>query len=81
MPCPPLTAGAHWLAAAIATRTPARRSRRRAGRWGDAGEGVISAAIAVLIVASVGALMWVGFQRLWERTETRTGEQVERIGS
>lgn len=46
----------------------------------DRGEGVISAAIAVLVVASVGALMWFGFQRLWERTETKTTEQVEQIG-
>ena len=44
------------------------------------GEGVISAAIAVLIVASVGALMWFGFQQLWERTEAKTTEQVEQIG-
>ena len=29
---------------------------------GDRGEGVISAAIAVLIMAGIGALMWVGLQ-------------------
>jgi ABC-type transport system involved in cytochrome c biogenesis permease subunit len=74
-----------WLTAALTSRTrrpharPARPARRN--RRVDAGEGVISTAIAILIVASVGALMWVGFQRLWERTEARTGEQVERIGS
>ena len=67
-----------WLHAQLSTR----KSDPERGRWtADAGEGVISAAIAVLIVASVGALMWFGFQRLWELTETRTGEQVERIGS
>lgn len=64
---------ARWALARLASRPHPRPP--------DAGEGVISAAIAVLIVASVGALMWFGFQRLWERTETRTGEQVERIGS
>ena len=30
----------------------------------ERGEGVISAAIAVLIVAGLGALMWVGFRML-----------------
>lgn len=67
-----------WLHAQLTTHRTDPHRRRWAA---DAGEGVISAAIAVLIVASVGALMWFGFQRLWERTETRTGEQVERIGS
>ena len=28
----------------------------------ESGEGVISAAIAVLIMASLGALMWIGFK-------------------
>lgn len=71
-----------WLTGAVRSHPGLHRTRpaRRPTRL-DAGEGVISAAIAVLIVASVGALMWVGFQRLWERTEARTGEQVERIGS
>lgn len=48
---------------------------------GDAGEGVISAAIAVLIVAFLGAAMWLGLSRMWERTEQRTNDQVENIGS
>lgn len=47
---------------------------------GDAGEGVISAAIAVLIVAFLGAAMWLGFQRMWQRTEERTNTQIEQIG-
>ena len=33
------------------------------------GEGVISAAIAVLIIASLGALMWIGFRTIWEISE------------
>jgi hypothetical protein len=48
---------------------------------GDAGEGVISAAIAVLIVAFLGAAMWVGLSSMWDRTETRTNTQVDNIGS
>ena len=48
---------------------------------GDAGEGVISAAIAVLIMAFLGAAMWVGFQRMWRTTETTTNQKVEQIGN
>jgi hypothetical protein len=60
---------------------PTHTSRKRRSRLHDAGEGVISAAIAVLIVATIGALMWVGFRQLWESTEQRTSNQVEQIGS
>ena len=49
----------------------------RAG--GDRGEGVISAAIAVLIMAGIGALMWVGFKTMWQDTETNTKDNVAEI--
>ncbi|MEZ5207904.1 MAG: hypothetical protein R2690_13220 [Acidimicrobiales bacterium] len=52
---------------------------RRLG--GDAGEGVISAAIAVLIRAFLGALMWFGFQRMWQTTEQETNDRVSQIGA
>jgi hypothetical protein len=58
---------AHWLA---------RRSRLR----GDRGEGVISAAIAVLVMALLGAAMWVAFNRIWTDAETRTEQKVSQIG-
>jgi hypothetical protein len=47
---------------------------------GDRGEGVISTAIAVLIVAFLGALMWVGFQAIWANAEAQTNEQITEIG-
>ncbi len=47
---------------------------------GDRGEGVISAAIAVLIMAGIGALMWVGFKAIWEDTEDNTKDKVTEIG-
>ena len=47
---------------------------------GDRGEGVISAAIAVLIIAGIGALMWVGFKTIWEDTEGNTKDKVAEIG-
>lgn len=66
-----------------------RSSCARFGRWwttpstrarGDRGEGVISAAIAVLIMAGIGALMWVGFKAIWEDTEDNTRDKVTEIG-
>jgi hypothetical protein len=47
---------------------------------GDRGEGVISAAIAVLIMAGIGALMWVGFKTIWQDTEDNTKDKVAEIG-
>ncbi len=49
-------------------------------RSDDRGEGVISAAIAVLIMAALGAAMWVAFDTIWDDTEKNTREKVEQIG-
>jgi hypothetical protein len=72
-----------WMSAALVARMSPRgssdRLRRRAR--GDLGEGVISAAIAVLIMAFLGAAMWVGFQKMWKTTESTTNQKVEQIGS
>ena len=46
----------------------------------DRGEGVISAAIAVLIMAFLGAAMWIGFNQIWVDAETKTSDNVEEIG-
>jgi hypothetical protein len=50
-------------------------------RRDEAGEGVISAAIAVLIMAALGALMWIGFQELWGNASSQTNDQITKIGS
>lgn len=56
-------------------------ARPRLRRCPDqSGEGVISAAIAVLIIASLGALMWVGFKSLWENAEATTNSEISKIG-
>jgi hypothetical protein len=47
---------------------------------GDRGEGVISAAIAVLVMAFLGVAMWVGLQQIWNTAESNTSDQVEEIG-
>lgn len=50
-------------------------------RRGDRGEGVISTAIAVLIMALLGAAMWLTFDSIWSDTAENTENQVEIIGS
>ena len=58
----------------------ARSALGNSGRFqGDQGEGVISAAIAVLIMAFLGALMWVSFQKMWHTTEDNTNKHVEQM--
>jgi hypothetical protein len=53
---------------------------RKGAQHSERGEGVISAAIAVLIIASLGALMWVGFKALWENAEETTNSEIAKIG-
>jgi hypothetical protein len=50
-------------------------------RSDQAGEGVISTAIAVLIMAALGAVMWVGFQAIWGNASTQTTNQINQIGA
>lgn len=59
-------------------REPQREQRRR--RRSDLGEGVISASIAVLVMAGIGALMWVGFRAIWLDAEANTRAKVAEIG-
>ncbi len=48
---------------------------------GQRGEGVISAAIAVLVMAFLGAGMWIAFDTMFKGTTDRTTEQMEQIGA
>ncbi len=52
-----------------------------ARRHDERGEGVLSSAIAVLIFATLGALMWVAFKAIWGDASSRTSTQVTKIGS
>lgn len=47
----------------------------------EVGEGVISTAIAVLIMALIGAAMWVAFSGVFESASERTTDNVNKIGS
>lgn len=46
----------------------------------DRGEGVISAAIVVLIMAFLGAAMWAAFKVIFDDAATNTQTQVNQIG-
>lgn len=70
----------HSLQAYVWSRTLAAELADRLVR-DEAGEGVISTAIAVLIMAALGALMWVGFKAIWGDASTKTTEQINTIGS
>jgi uncharacterized protein HemX len=59
-----------------ASPVPPPATRRRDER----GEGVISTAIAVLIVAFLGIALWTGFDGMMDDATDRTRAQVEQIG-
>ena len=50
-------------------------------RHDQAGEGVISTAIAVLIMAIIGGAMWLAFNGVFQTAETRITDEVNQIGS
>ncbi len=49
-------------------------------RVDDRGEGVISAAIAVLIMAFLGVVVWVGFKATLDNTQQKVDKTVDQIG-
>lgn len=50
-------------------------------RRSDRGEGVISTAIAVLIIAFLGVGMWVGFKSIFDDAADNTRSQIQQIGA
>lgn len=59
---------------------PSAPSTRHSRHRDERGEGVISTAIAVLIVAFLGIGLWQGFQLMMDSATDRTRAQVEQIG-
>ena len=57
------------------------RQRYLANNGHQRGEGVISAAIAVLIMAFLGAAMWIAFNSIWSDSEQKIRDNVETIGN
>lgn len=62
--------------------SPLPRFHKLRGRARDErGEGVISTAIAVLIMALIGLSMWVAFKAVFDDASTKISDNVEQIGS
>lgn len=66
-----------WTACQHLLRSVCARSHRRL--VAQSGEGVISTAIAVLIMALIGAAMWVVFQTVFNDAGERIRTNVEQI--
>lgn len=61
------------------TRYPG--GKREAGRAsGERGEGVISTAIAVLVMAFIGVAMWIAFDSTFNHAAAHVDRQVNCIG-
>ncbi len=68
------------LTAAYVWQQTARAALWRRVVRDERGEGVISAAIAVLIMAFLGVLMWVGFKATLGNAQSNVDNQVGQIG-
>ena len=71
----PLAQEVPLLIATSPNATPAAKKRHS-----ERGEGVISTAVAVLIVAFLGIALWTGFNSMMSTATSRTRTQVEQIG-
>ena len=65
-----------WQLVVRANQPPLRERVVRS----EVGEGVISAAIAVLIMAFLGVAVWGGFKLTFDKTQKNVNEQVDLIG-
>ncbi len=68
---------AAWAALQSLGHTVGAKSRHRLAE--QTGEGVISTAIAVLIMALIGAAMWAVFQTVFDDAGERIQDNVEQI--
>lgn len=50
-------------------------------RQDERGEGVISAALAVLIIAFLAAAMWVAYKGLFDKAAKSSEAQIDKIGA
>ncbi len=73
-PAPPLSEKSDQRGNNVDEQVSARRSS-----GDERGEGVISTAIAVLIVALLGVALWAGFSQVMDDATTRTSEQIKSI--
>lgn len=62
------------------TRYPGGKAAASSRSRDERGEGVISAAIAVLVMAFLGVAMWVAFDTTFNHAATHVDNQVNCIG-
>ena len=60
----------------MSTTQPVPRRRH----YSERGEGVISTAIAVLVIAFLGVAMWVAFRTIFSDATETTRTQVQLVG-
>lgn len=60
----------------MTTSSTKHNSTVRQRRHDHRGEGVVSAAIAVLVMAFLGVAMWVAFNTMFQHTATNVNKQV-----
>ncbi|MEZ5266413.1 MAG: hypothetical protein R2755_32520 [Acidimicrobiales bacterium] len=65
----------------IAVTSTRRRLTDRLAATDERGEGVISMAIAVLIVAFLGAAAWLAFKGLLDGTKEKAETQIAKVGA
>ena len=64
-----------------ARRSDASTAARRRNRRADVAEGVISTAIAVLVIAFLGLLMWMGFRAMFNSATNKANQTIEQISN
>ena len=69
-----------WMVRAYVWQMAARAALVGRLARDERGEGVISTAIAVLVMAFLGTLMWVGFRATLGNAQTNIDTQVNQIG-
>jgi hypothetical protein len=62
------------------TKTRYQRGRVAGTAPDERGEGVISAAIAVLVMAFIGVAMWIAFSNTFQHAAKHVDNQVNCIG-
>ncbi len=65
----------------VAKRSLVTRFSGSHSRQSERGEGVISLALAVLIMAALAALMWVAYNTMWKDASDRTGKSIKEFGT
>ena len=68
-----------WVAVSVLTWATASAMARRVRR-AEHGEGVVSLAIGVVIMAFLGVLLWVAFKATLGSATTNVNQQVAKLG-